>query len=180
MKIKVLTAFILLAAIFGCSSSSDSDYDKLYQSLEELNAKGALALANEWKFSASDIKSYINSDELVINFPDGREINKKLPDDEMCIAIAPYLSTTHTCSTHYPSSCQGEMVNKKIEVKATDKEGRILFDGFATTLRNGFIELWLPRNKYINIKIAYEGRTAEQVIGTFKGDNTCVTTMKLN
>lgn len=48
-----------------------------------------------------------------------------------------------------------------------------------TSLENGFIDLWLPRDKTFQVKIEYDGKVTEQEISTFEGDNTCITTMQL-
>ncbi len=51
------------------------------------------------------------------------------------------------------SSCQGELPNRPFNVKAVDKNGEILVDETITTLRNGFFELWLPRNRIIMLRV---------------------------
>lgn len=60
-----------------------------------------------------------------------------------------------------------------------DDAGNVILDEVVTTLPNGFMDLWLPREKTLYISISYEGKTAEQEISTFKDDNTCITTMRL-
>ena len=77
------------------------------------------------------------------------------------------------------SSCQGELPNSKFDVKATDLNGEILVNETITTLKNGFFELWLPRDRGINLKIQGSGRQATGRIGTFDGSKTCVTTFRL-
>ena len=44
---------------------------------------------------------------------------------------------------------------------------------------NGFIDLWLPRDKSYRAKIKHEGKISELEFSTFEGDNTCITTMQL-
>lgn len=80
---------------------------------------------------------------------------------------------------HYFSSCQGELVNQKFEVKAVDQEGHILFDGTIATLQNGFFELWLPRNRKIDLTVQRNNLTARGMLGTFDDSMTCVTTFRL-
>ena len=77
------------------------------------------------------------------------------------------------------SSCQGELPNREFYVKATDKEGRILINENIVTLRNGFFELWLPRNRIIDLIVQGEGRKASGRIETFDSSKTCVTTFRL-
>lgn len=44
---------------------------------------------------------------------------------------------------------------------------------------NGFIDLWLPRDRKYRMTISQEGRTAQSEISTFESDDTCLTTMQL-
>jgi hypothetical protein len=77
------------------------------------------------------------------------------------------------------SSCQGELPEKKFDVRATDQDGNVLVDETVATLKNGFFELWLPRNRSINLIIQGSDRQAEGRIETFVNSKTCVTTMRL-
>jgi hypothetical protein len=77
------------------------------------------------------------------------------------------------------SSCQGELPETAFDVTAVDQKGNKLFNGSATSLRNGFFELWLPRDRSIHLTIRGLSRKAEGRIGTFDGSNTCVTTFQL-
>ena len=77
------------------------------------------------------------------------------------------------------SSCQGELPDSKFDVSAIDQNGNELFRGSVTTLKNGFFELWLPRNRSIQLTIQGKGRKTEGRIGTFDGSNTCITTFQL-
>ena len=77
------------------------------------------------------------------------------------------------------SSCQGELANQSFDVKAVDKNGKILVDGLVTTLRNGFFELWLPRDRMIMLQIKGLNRKAIGGISTYDNSKTCVTTFQL-
>ena len=67
----------------------------------------------------------------------------------------------------------------KFDVKAVDQEGNVLVDKAITTLRNGFFELWLPRNRRIELQIKGLNREAQGAIETFDNSKTCITTFKL-
>ena len=71
------------------------------------------------------------------------------------------------------------MAGKKFKVKAVDEQGKILFDDTISTLRNGFFELWLPRNHRIVLSVQGFNRTARGLIETFDGSKTCITTFRL-
>lgn len=119
----------------------------------------------------------ITGSEVIINDKD-KEYKIKL-EDEFYLAVAPYISRTHPCDIHNLVSCQGELVSLELEVKVINSNGDIIIKDTYTTLENGFAELWLPRDETLTIFINYEGMTATETISTFSGDNTCLTTMKL-
>ncbi|MBI4775617.1 MAG: CueP family metal-binding protein [Deltaproteobacteria bacterium] len=77
------------------------------------------------------------------------------------------------------SSCQGELPQTTFNVKAVDTNGNAILDEPVSTLRNGFMELWLPRNRAIKLTIEGLGRSAIAVILTYDNSKTCITTMKL-
>lgn len=77
------------------------------------------------------------------------------------------------------SSCQGELAEETFEVRAVDQYGKVLVDGTISTLRNGFFELWLPRERRIELSIRGMNLKAKDFIGTFDGSNTCITTIQL-
>ena len=81
--------------------------------------------------------------------------------------------------THFMSSSQGELANEKFEVKAVDQGGDVLLNETIMTLPNGFMELWLPRNRKIELTIKQNELLSIGVIDTLDSSKTCVTTFKL-
>jgi len=77
------------------------------------------------------------------------------------------------------SSCQGELPEMKFDVRATDQNGNVLVNEIIATMKNGFFELWLPRERGIKLSIKGSDRQATGRIGTFYGSKTCVTTFRL-
>jgi hypothetical protein len=77
------------------------------------------------------------------------------------------------------SSCQAELPEKEFYVKAVDLQGNVLADETIATLRNGFFELWLPRNRKIGLRVQGLNRTAKGLITTFDNSKTCITTFRL-
>lgn len=71
------------------------------------------------------------------------------------------------------------MVEEEFEVYIEDKEGNPILDKTLTSQKNGFIDLWLPRNQTYRIMIAQDGKTAESELSTFDNDPTCITTIQL-
>lgn len=62
---------------------------------------------------------------------------------------------------------------------AIDRNGSVLIDDTVMTMRNGFMELWLPRNRKIKLTIKLDNLSVTDVIETFDNSKTCVTTFKL-
>ena len=71
------------------------------------------------------------------------------------------------------------MVEKEFEVYIEDMDGNVVVDKTLKSQPNGFIDLWLPRNKTFKTKIEYGGKVVESELSTFENDPTCVTTMQL-
>lgn len=71
------------------------------------------------------------------------------------------------------------MTEKEFNVRAIDQDGNVLVDETIATLRNGFFELWLPRNRTIELRIQRLNRQAIGTIDTFNDSKTCVTTFRL-
>ena len=147
--------------------------------LDGLDAREALALANKWKTSNPEVTSFITPDNLNFEFPNKKKVEISLPDQSMMIAIAPYIDKTHTCSTHYISGCQGELIDVPVKVLALKDDGTVLIDSTINTMSNGFFELWLPRNINITLKLESMNRKVEGTLATFSDNDTCITTMKL-
>lgn len=77
------------------------------------------------------------------------------------------------------TGCQGELKEEKFELYIEDEEGYVILDEEVQSQANGFIDLWLPRDKKYQVKIANNGKVVESELSTFEGDGTCVTTMQL-
>ncbi len=63
--------------------------------LNDADAFQAMAIANEWKWSRSEIKSHVTPREVVFEFPDGKVRRVALPGNSMVVAVAPYITATH-------------------------------------------------------------------------------------
>ena len=78
------------------------------------------------------------------------------------------------------SSCQGELTQTIFNVKATDLTGDVIMNSPIYSLENGFIELWLPRDRTIKLTIEGLNRSTTGVISTAIGSDTCITTFQLH
>lgn len=146
--------------------------------LRGLTPQQALAQANLWR-NAGGLQSYVTSEAVVFQFPDGKKSSVALPPKQMVVAIAPYVNRTHPCKTHYMSGCQGELVNQPVRVLIKNQAGKTVMNQTVKTLANGFLEVWLDRNQTYQIVLKSGGKTSAGVLSTHAGSDTCVTTLRL-
>lgn len=71
------------------------------------------------------------------------------------------------------------MVQEDFDVLIEDTEGNTFVDKKITSQKNGFIDLWLPRDKNYKITISHNGKKVESEFSTFENDGTCLTNMQL-
>ena len=71
------------------------------------------------------------------------------------------------------------MAEKEFKVTAVDQSGETLFDGKLKSLHNGFFEIWLPRDRRIELSVMYDNLLSVGHIGTFDDSATCLTTFHL-
>lgn len=97
MKIPKMIVIIFLFSIsFQIPTMANQGYDKSTEAvLKGVDAKTALKIANQWKWTKKEIKSYVNTREVVFKFPDGKIRKILLPDNEIMVAVAPYIQNTH-------------------------------------------------------------------------------------
>lgn len=129
--------------------------------------------------SYNDVSASITSNELIVTDSENNKTTYDLPKDEFFVSIAPFVNRTHPCTNHSLTGCQGELVEKDFDVFIQDEDGNVVVDETMTSFENGFIDLWLPRDKKYQVKIEYNGKVAKSEISTFDGDNTCITSMQL-
>ncbi|WP_067836278.1 CueP family metal-binding protein [Amphibacillus sediminis] len=127
----------------------------------------------------NDISASITSEQLIVTKQNNEEITYDLPDDQFFISIAPYQDETHPCVNHSLTGCQGEMVNEEFDLLIEDADGNVIIDQTVTSLSNGFIDLWLPRNQTYQVIISQNGKSAKSELSSFRDDPTCITTMQL-
>lgn len=172
MKKSLLGAvgLVLILVLVACGKSTSSETEK----------KDIKEVVHEYSTgSFENVSASITSQELIVEESDQSKKTYKLPKDEFFVSIAPYVEKTHPCAIHSLTGCQGEMVEKEYDVTIKDEKGNVVMDKTMKSQKNGFIDLWLPRDKTFQVKIEHEGKVAESEISTFEGENTCITTMQL-
>lgn len=121
------------------------------------------------------LKGGIRGTELVM-YDGEKEYKLALPKDEFYLSFAPYQNNTHPCANHNLITCRGEMVEETFDVRITDKAGKEIVNEQMTSMKNGFIGVWLPKNIEATIFVSYGAKTASAVITTFDDSDTCLTT----
>jgi hypothetical protein len=96
MKSLFLSFVFLLAMVPMNPAHGAEDFRSTEMALSNLDAIQAVAIANAWKWSKGNIKSHVDSREVVFKFPNGRVKRIPLPKDKMLVAVAPYINQTHT------------------------------------------------------------------------------------
>jgi len=93
----ILLSFILLFGISSlltmCTRQDDKTSDEA--ALNNVDAVQAMAIANQWKWSKEEIKSYVTPHEVVFEFSNENVKKIPLPEKKMVVAVAPYMERTH-------------------------------------------------------------------------------------
>src|SRR5690625_5917166 len=167
------TAIVLIVMLFlvACQHSKTVDDSDLV--IKELVHEYTIG-----EFDPDNISASINSHQLIVQENDEEKIYDS-PEDEFFVSIAPFISETHECAIHSLTSCQGELVEENFHVTVEAEDRETIIDEEMATFANGFIDLWLPRDENFLVRIEQDGKVAEQVLSTFEGDYTCITTMQL-
>lgn len=174
MKLK---HFIVIALTFLALVACSANEDNAFEENEEKNIK---ELVNDYSLrNIKDQSASITSHELIATDRNGNKASYDLPKEEFFVSIAPYIEQIHPWQIHNLTGCQGELVNKEFDVYIEDIEGNVLVDEKLKSQSNGFIDIWLPRDKEYRIEIKYDDKKVESEFSTFENDNTCITTMQL-
>lgn len=122
----------------------------------------------------------ITARELIITEENDQQYRVELPQDIFFVSIAPYVEDTHECAVHSLTGCRGEMPEQAFEVLVEDEQGQVVVEDTLVSGANGFIDLWLPRDRLYSIKIiGSDGKSQDNTLSTYDADKTCITTIQL-
>ena len=171
MKLKIVSVLLItLALLTACAGESKVDTTENIRDLVN-----DYSVRNKTAASAS-----ITSTELIVTDDSDKETRYDISEEDFFVSVAPFISETHPCDIHSLTGCQGELVNQDFDLYIEDEEGNIIIDGTMNSGENGFIDLWLPRNHVLKVKIIHEGKQVDSEISTFENNGTCITTMQLS
>ena len=127
-----------------------------------------------------DLIASVRIDQLELSTNEGSSA-MDMPKDKTYVSFAPYVDSTHPCTFHSLTTCQGEMRNAPIHIKITESgSNRVLVDERVKTFDNGFYGVWLPRDIEGKIEVTHEGKTGSADFSTKADGATCVTDLKLS
>ncbi len=168
--------FAVLVGLMLSASAFAQGAQPTPAALEGLGARAAVELANDWK--GNGVTSFATPEAVHFVFPDGVEVVVPMPEDVMLVSVAPYVTYTHPCATHYMSGCQGELVGAPVHVRVVASDGAVVIDEVMPTMANGFIDLWLPRGQAFDLHMSLDGATTVGLVTTHADSKTCVTTLQ--
>ena len=94
-KLSMPPSLFFALSLLIVTSACQPDKNSPEAVLKNVDAVQAMAIANQWKWSRNEIKSYVNAREIVFELPKGKVIKIPLPEDKMLVAVAPYINQTH-------------------------------------------------------------------------------------
>ncbi len=186
MKQKYKTWIIFLAfGVFSMTLTLMLTLDDETKSLIERHQLSGLSLSNmvstlENMLDENDgFSASINGEALILSDNLGSE-RIELPDHLFYLSVAPYIERTHTCTIHNLVTCRGELKEETFNIQVYDLEtNELIINDEYTSASNGFIGLWLPKNRSLQITITYGIYTGFSEIQTLPSSPTCLTTLKL-
>ena len=181
--IAVIVALVVIAgAVFQVKKPANQS-EAAFLEKYELSGLTVEEIVHKLDSTTSDptgLSASITSDNLIL-MDNSNEVKLTLPKDKFYLSFAPYITQTHPCGTHSLTGCRGELIEQEIQVIITDSEGKEVVNSDLTTMANGFVGVWLPRNIDAAIIVNYNNLVAQAPINTFAGSDTCLTTpLQLN
>lgn len=172
--ILIFTVVTVLAVVWQISGFGSKSILETYQ-LQALSVEDMVEVLETSSIDKTGLTAYINSSNLVLETKNKKE-NISLPEGKFYVSFAPYIDMTHTCYTHYLTSCRGELQNESFEIKVVAEDGTIILEETLISASNGFIGLWLPASINATLHINFEDYHVSAPISTFDEDPTCITT----
>jgi predicted small secreted protein len=169
-----ISVLIVTFTLSACSSSNDLES----VGLDGMSGKDILTGVADGSIVVEGFGLSVYDDELVVILDDTR-VSVDMPDDEFYLSVAPYKDTTHECAFHSATGCRGEMKQEEFFVEFIDLDGNVVISENMTSMSNGFIDLWLPRDIEGTLTITQGELSTSKVISTESGEPTCETTMQL-
>ncbi len=172
-----LSLVIALAAYFGFSYFNKSENTAVLEKygLDGLSVIEMVNALDSRTDEPAGLSVSITPTTLKL-YDNDKEFDFDLPKDQFYVSFAPYINQTHPCTQHNLVFCRSELVNQVMHVTITKTDGTVLLDEDKTTMANGFIGLWLPKNIEGTLKVDYNNLTVTIPLTTNDTSDTCITT----
>ena len=94
-KLSIFLSLLLGLSLLFAASGCQPDKNSPEAILKNVDAIQAMAIANEWKWTKKEIKSYVTTREVVFELSESKVIKILLPEEKLLVAVAPYINRTH-------------------------------------------------------------------------------------
>ena len=175
--ISLVAIVLAVSGYFGYQYLSKSDEQKMLEKYD-LDGLTVVEIVNTLDQQSNELESLnasITPDTLILMDGD-KDYSFDLPEDQFYVSFAPYINQTHPCTQHNLVYCQSELTNQVIRVLITQTDGTVLIDQDYTTMANGFVGLWLPKNIDASLQINYQDLSVTIPLTTNPDSDTCITT----
>lgn len=184
-RIKIIPALLAgILVLTACSDAQSSDPVADFLTENDLGGKSASQIIDHLdrlggEERPANYMASIRAEEILFITGD-EELSLDIDSDEFYVSIAPYRESTHPCTYHSLTTCQGELVGEEFQVQVVDDAGEVILDEARTSFDNGFIGLWLPRDISGTITVTdVDGASAEVEFTTDDTGATCITDLQL-
>jgi len=175
--VALILALSLILINYNANKTKENEMLKRYGlyglTVEEMVVRLDTIITEPATFNAS-----ITGDKLKIT-EDGKTFEYNTPEDLFYLSFAPFINDTHQCTTHNLRTCRAELKNETFQVSFYDEDSKLIFTEEKTSMENGFVGMWLPKDSYGKLVVNYNGLEGESFISTSSNSNTCLTTIRL-
>jgi hypothetical protein len=179
----ISVVWILLSAVGYIALNLDRHNQEVFLNRYDLAGKDVVEIINLLEEKTDEpfgFSAGVNAKKLRLS--DAKDtVEFPIPEGKFYLSVAPYINQTHPCAIHNLVTCTGELQNESFDILITDvNTNEVVLSEQRTSTAKGFIGLWLPSDKNLQISITYQGLSATKQVGTFDSNDTCETTMQLS
>ena len=168
----------MVSSVILISACSNQEESLKTLGLEDLTSKEILTQLADGSIEPEEYAISVYDHKMII-FTQNNQFELPMPENYFYLSVAPYINETHPCTIHNATGCRGEMIDEEIYIEFVDTDGNVILSETVSTQANGFIDLWLPRDKEGTLIIEYGDLSSSKYIETYPEEPTCETTMRL-
>lgn len=176
--ISVISVFVLAILLINYLDNQDKNKMLVRHGFKDMEMKEIIESLDKGFAKGTPLQAAITPTHLELS-DENNNYRYSYKDEMFYLSFAPYIKDTHPCFNHVPTSCQGELTNKKMSVQVVDYQNNVVFADTVETQDNGFAGIWLPRGIEGVISVSYDNKTSSIPISTSKDAGTCLTKLRL-